>query len=135
MGWTIHNQPGSRTAHCGHSTMASGLALRERLSAQDEHDPDVPVRGLADCRRGLRTSGIHQPDGGEIWLGDDRVSHLTPPTARALGIETVYQDLALCDNLSAIANVVLGQEPIRLKVGPIAFLNKKVGTEVICASS
>src|ERR1700749_4525592 len=49
-------------------------------------------------------SGIHQPDGGEIWLGDQKVGHLNPPSARALGIETVYQDLALCDNLSAIAN-------------------------------
>lgn len=75
-------------------------------------------------------SGIHQPDGGEIWLGQERVGHLTPPTARALGIETVYQDLALCDNLSAIANVVLGQEPIRFKLGPVSFLNKRLATQV-----
>jgi ABC-type sugar transport system ATPase subunit len=75
-------------------------------------------------------SGIHRPDGGEIWLGDERVDHLTPAVARAMGIETVYQDLALCDNLDAIANVVLGQEPIHFKVGPVAFLNKRAATQM-----
>jgi len=70
-------------------------------------------------------SGVHQPDGGEIWLGDEPLTHLTPPRARALGIETVHQDLALCDNLNAIANVVLGQEPVRFRVGPLAVLNKR----------
>src|SRR5581483_6977592 len=58
-------------------------------------------------------SGVHQPGGGRIWLGDQELTHLTPPRARGLGIETVHQDLALCDNLNAIANVVLGQEPVR----------------------
>ena len=70
-------------------------------------------------------SGIHQPDGGELWLGDEQLKGLTPPRARELGIETVYQDLALCDNLDAVANVVLGHEPYRLKLGPIAFLNRR----------
>jgi D-xylose transport system ATP-binding protein len=69
-------------------------------------------------------SGIHRPDGGEIWIGDQQVDYLTPPMARTHGIETVYQDLALCDNLDAISNVVLGQEPVRFKLGPVAFLNK-----------
>ena len=59
-----------------------------------------------------------------------RSTHLTPPTARALGIETVYQDLALCDNLGSIANVVLGQEPTRFKVGPVSFLNKKAANAI-----
>ena len=70
-------------------------------------------------------SGVHQPDAGQIWLDDEALSHLTPPRARSLGIETVHQDLALCDNLNAIANVVLGQEPIRFRLGPVAVLNKR----------
>jgi D-xylose transport system ATP-binding protein len=69
--------------------------------------------------------GIHQPDGGEIWLDGEPLSGLTPPTARELGIETVHQDLALCDNLDAVSNVVLGQEPERFRIGPIAVLNKR----------
>jgi ABC-type sugar transport system ATPase subunit len=70
-------------------------------------------------------SGIHQPDSGEIWLGGDQLQHLSPPRARQLGIETVYQDLALCDNLDAVSNVVLGQEPTRLRVGPVAILSRR----------
>jgi ABC-type sugar transport system ATPase subunit len=70
-------------------------------------------------------SGIHQPDRGEIWLDEQRLGHLTPPRARELGIETVHQDLALCDNLDAVANVVLGQEPVRLRVGPFKVMNRR----------
>jgi ABC-type sugar transport system ATPase subunit len=70
-------------------------------------------------------SGVHQPDGGQMWLDDVPLTHLTPPRARSLGIETVHQDLALCDNLNAIANVVLGQEPVRFRLGPVAVLNKR----------
>jgi D-xylose transport system ATP-binding protein len=74
--------------------------------------------------------GIHQPDAGEIWLGDQKLTHLSPPLARSLGIETVHQDLALCDNLNAVANVVLGQEPIRFRVGPVAVLNKGAANRI-----
>jgi ABC-type sugar transport system ATPase subunit len=70
-------------------------------------------------------SGIHQPDAGEIWLGEEKLEHLTATRARDLGVETVYQDLALCDNLDAIANVVLGQEPVRVRLGPVKVVNKR----------
>jgi ABC-type sugar transport system ATPase subunit len=75
-------------------------------------------------------SGVHQPDGGQIWLDGEPLTHLTPPQARALGIETVHQDLALCDNLNAIANVVLGQEPVRFRLGPIAVMNKRQAVQM-----
>jgi len=75
-------------------------------------------------------SGIHQPDAGTIWIGEEKVDHLSPPRAREMGVETVYQDLALCDNLGAVANVVLGQEPVRLRVGPVALLNKREAVRV-----
>jgi ABC-type sugar transport system ATPase subunit len=75
-------------------------------------------------------SGIHQPDGGELWLGGERITGLTPPRARELGIETVYQDLALCDNLDAVANVVLGHEPRRLKIGPVSILNRRESVRI-----
>jgi ABC-type sugar transport system ATPase subunit len=70
-------------------------------------------------------SGLHQPDEGELWLGDERVDGLTANRARQLGIETVYQHLALCDNLGAAANVMLGQEPVRFRVGPLRFIDRK----------
>jgi D-xylose transport system ATP-binding protein len=55
-------------------------------------------------------SGIHRADAGAIvWQGRNR--HLTSPSdATALGIATVYQDLALCDNLDVVANLYLGHE-------------------------
>jgi ABC-type sugar transport system ATPase subunit len=70
-------------------------------------------------------SGIHRPDSGEIWLGDTPVSHLTPRQARDWGVETVHQQLALCDNLDAAANVTLGREPISFRVGPLRFINRR----------
>lgn len=73
-------------------------------------------------------SGFHAPDRGEV-LVDGQVVTLTPAVARAHGIETVYQDLALCDNLDAIANVELGQESVRFRVGPLRFIDRKGAAE------
>jgi len=58
-------------------------------------------------------SGIWQPDQGQIfWQG--RPVHLHSPKAAAdLGIATVYQDLALCDNLDIVQNMFLGREEIK----------------------
>ena len=70
-------------------------------------------------------SGLHHPDSGELWIGDEQIHGLSPHAARALGIETVYQDLALCDNLDASANVTLGQEPMKFRIGPFAVVDKK----------
>jgi ABC-type sugar transport system ATPase subunit len=55
-------------------------------------------------------AGIHTPDAGQIlWKG--RPVHIrSPKDAAALGIETVYQDLALCDNLDIVQNMFLGRE-------------------------
>jgi ABC-type sugar transport system ATPase subunit len=55
-------------------------------------------------------AGIIEPDGGQI-LWEGRPVHLrTPRDAAALGIDTVYQDLALCDNLDIVQNMFLGRE-------------------------
>ena len=63
----------------------------------------------------IRTvSGIHTPDGGEIiWDGEPQRIR-TPREASALGIETVYQDLALADNLDIVQNMFLGRERTRV---------------------
>jgi len=56
-------------------------------------------------------SGLWSPDGGEI-LWEGREVHLHgPKDAEALGITTIYQDLALCDNLDIVQNMFLGHEP------------------------
>jgi D-xylose transport system ATP-binding protein len=55
-------------------------------------------------------SGAHRVDEGEILLNGSRVMFRTPHDARRQGIETVYQDLALFDNLSIAANFFAGRE-------------------------
>ena len=55
-------------------------------------------------------SGVYQPDGGTISFDQRLVSVGGPSEAQALGISTVFQDLALCDNLDVVANLFLGQE-------------------------
>lgn len=58
-------------------------------------------------------SGIHGADGGEIRWNGELVHLRTPRDAAALGIATVYQDLALCDNLDIVDNMFLGRELLR----------------------
>jgi len=58
-------------------------------------------------------AGIYTPDGGQIYW-DGRPVHIrTPREAAGLGIETVHQDLALCDNLDIVQNMFLGRERVR----------------------
>jgi D-xylose transport system ATP-binding protein len=55
-------------------------------------------------------SGIHQADSGELLFEGTHVSISGPKDASKLGIEVVYQDLALCDNLDVVQNMYLGRE-------------------------
>jgi simple sugar transport system ATP-binding protein len=67
-------------------------------------------------------AGNFPPSEGEIRLGGKTCHFHKPVDARAEGIEVVYQDLALCDNLTAAANVFLGRE-VRKKLGPLKVLD------------
>jgi D-xylose transport system ATP-binding protein len=55
-------------------------------------------------------SGVHPPDAGAILFEGEEVKLHRPSEATRLGIETVYQDLALCDNLDVVQNLFLGRE-------------------------
>jgi D-xylose transport system ATP-binding protein len=55
-------------------------------------------------------SGVHAADAGTICFQGEQVSIQTPAHAQNLGIATVYQDLALCENLNVVENLFLGQE-------------------------
>jgi simple sugar transport system ATP-binding protein len=70
-------------------------------------------------------SGVHHPDSGDIIFDGKRVSFASPHEARALGIETIYQDLALADNLSIGANIFLGREPKTKAFGFLPILDRK----------
>jgi D-xylose transport system ATP-binding protein len=55
-------------------------------------------------------SGARPPDEGEIWVNGQQAHIANPRDAKAYGIETIYQTLALADNVDAAANVFLGRE-------------------------
>lgn len=57
-------------------------------------------------------SGVVHPDAGEVHLDGDQVTLRSPNDALEAGIETVYQDLALVDTMSAFQNVYLGREQL-----------------------
>jgi ABC-type sugar transport system ATPase subunit len=68
-------------------------------------------------------SGVYIPEGGMVKL-EGRERHFSEPReARAVGIETIYQDLALADNLDVGANIFLGREPMKKRFG-FPFLDR-----------
>jgi D-xylose transport system ATP-binding protein len=63
-------------------------------------------------------SGAHPPNEGEIYINGQKVSIANPRDAKAYGIETIYQTLALADNVDAAANLFLGRE-ITTRIGSL----------------
>jgi D-xylose transport system ATP-binding protein len=106
-------------------TAAPVLALRgvsKRFGAvQALRDVDMEIRAgevtalVGDNGAGKSTliksiAGVHPLDSGSISFKDKPVRIARPHDAQELGIATVYQDLALCDNLDVVANLFLGRE-------------------------
>ncbi len=96
------------------------------LTAVDDVSMDVApgqVIGLVgDNGAGKSTlikmiSGVYQPDGGEIYFKDQKVEFSGPREARDMGIETIYQDLALAENLDVSSNIFLGREVKKRHLG------------------
>jgi D-xylose transport system ATP-binding protein len=58
-------------------------------------------------------AGIWEPNGGEMLWNGKRIHLHSPREASGLGIAAVYQDLALCDNLDIVQNMLLGHEALR----------------------
>ena len=94
------------------------------------HDVDFTVRAgevtalIGDNGAGKSTlvkcmAGIHPIDSGEVLFEGRPVTIRQPRDAAALGIEAVYQDLALCDGLDVVQNLFLGRER-----GPAVFLDE-----------
>lgn len=71
-------------------------------------------------------AGAHVADEGEIWLDGKRVTINNPNDAAALGIQIVYQDLALCENLDVSANLSLGAEPVKVGWGFLPYFLRPI---------
>ncbi|MFZ4813391.1 MAG: ATP-binding cassette domain-containing protein [Phototrophicaceae bacterium] len=75
-------------------------------------------------------SGVYRPEQGSVFFNDVEITGHTPSDARERGIQTIYQDLALAENLDVGANVFLGKERIKRLWGFIpvtddAFMRKE----------
>ena len=68
-------------------------------------------------------SGVHTPTSGRIMFGGEQVHFSSPQEARRVGIETVYQTLALVDDLTVWQNLFLNREQVK-HVGPLSFLDR-----------
>jgi len=66
-------------------------------------------------------AGVHPPDSGTITFGGEPVSITDPAAAHALGIATVFQDLALCENLNVVENLFLGRELRRRRLDEVTM--------------
>jgi D-xylose transport system ATP-binding protein len=82
------------------------MSMRRRLS------PIVGDNGAGKSSLIKAISGTQPPDEGTFFFRGQPVEIKSPQDASRLGIETVYQDLALCDNLDTVQNLFLGNEII-----------------------
>jgi simple sugar transport system ATP-binding protein len=74
-------------------------------------------------------SGVHQPDEGRLLVDGEAVQFSSPRDARAKGIATVYQDLAMVSLMSVWRNFFLGAEP-RKRIGPFGWLDAATARRV-----
>jgi ABC-type sugar transport system ATPase subunit len=70
-------------------------------------------------------SGAHLADEGKLFVANREITFQTPSDARKAGIETVYQDLSLAENLDVLSNLFLGREECYFRFGGLSFLNRK----------
>ena len=91
--------------------------------------PNESVGLIGDNGAGKSTlakilAGVYLPTGGEIFLNGSPVRFKSPLDARAAGIEIIYQDLALCNELDAASNIFLGRESMK-RIGIGRWLDRK----------
>src|SRR5690348_15532057 len=75
--------------------------------------------------------GFHKPDSGTLYFNGRPITLNSPIEARALGIQTVYQDLALINDLSVFHNMFLGREQKRRVLGIPLLDNQRMRRQTI----
>jgi fructose transport system ATP-binding protein len=88
-----------------------------------EHAALVGDNGAGKSTLVKALTGAIQPDQGEIRFDGEARKFNSPLDARQAGIETVYQNLALADQLDVAANLFLGREEYRVRLGPFSILS------------
>jgi fructose transport system ATP-binding protein len=90
-----------------------------------EHVAVVGDNGAGKSTFVRQVTGVEQPTAGKIYFDGQPVEFKTPIEARNHGIETVFQNLALADDLDVPSNLFLGREETYFNFGPFSVLNEK----------
>ncbi|MCT7373812.1 ATP-binding cassette domain-containing protein [Chelativorans salis] len=92
---------------------------------EGEHVAIVGDNGAGKSTFVRQITGVEQPTAGKIFFGGKEVAFNSPIDARDFGIEAVFQNLALADDLDVPSNIFLGREETYFNLGPFSFLNEK----------
>jgi len=91
----------------------------------DEHVAIVGDNGAGKSTFVRQITGVELPTSGNIYFDGELVHFTSPLDARNAGIESVYQNLALANDLDVPANIFLGREETYFNLGPFSFLNER----------
>jgi fructose transport system ATP-binding protein len=94
-----------------------------------EHAAIVGDNGAGKSTFVRLITGVEQPTSGDILLDGDVVRFDSPLNARQQGVETVFQNLALAEDLDVPSNIFMGREITRINLGPLSVLNHKAMRE------
>ena len=110
------------TKHYGgvHALVDANFTLRD-----GEHVAVVGDNGAGKSTFVRQITAVEQRSSGEVFFDDQSVSFASPLAAREAGIETVFQNLALCDDLDVPSNLYLGREIIKFPLGPFSILDRR----------
>ncbi len=110
------------TKHYGgvHALENADFELRE-----GEHVAVVGDNGAGKSTFVRQITGVERPTAGKVFFNGEEVDFKSPIEARDVGIETVFQNLALADELDIPSNLFLGREEIYFNLGPFSFLNER----------
>ena len=94
-----------------------------------EHVAIVGDNGAGKSTFVRQITGVEQRTAGKVWFGGHEVHFKGPLEAREAGMECVFQNLALADDLDVPSNLFLGREKIWLNLGPFSILNRRAMRE------
>jgi fructose transport system ATP-binding protein len=114
------------TKHYGgvHALEDADFELRD-----GEHVAVVGDNGAGKSTFVRQVTGVEQRTRGQMWFGGEEVHFKGPLAAREAGIETVFQNLALADDLDVPSNLFLGREKILFNLGKFSILDRRAMRE------